>query len=79
MKTKISIILMLGIVVLMVSCRRTKMCVCEGTLNNHQEVLYFNVEHTFHCKDITRSGYETIHDTVHIRSMHNVTCSKYEE
>ena len=63
-----------GLIVLCTGCRRTKICRCDGMYQGKPETLYFNVEHTFHCKDIKRSGYERLQDTLFIRSMHNVTC-----
>lgn len=62
-----------------VSCRRTKTCACNGVLYGKPETLYFDVEHSFHCEDIKRSGYERLQDTIHIRTMHNVTCVDYED
>lgn len=64
--------------VLLPSCRRTKMCECNGMLYGKPEVLYFNVEHSVHCEDISRSGYERLQDTIFIRTMHNITCVDYE-
>lgn len=61
------------------SCRRTKVCECHGTLNGKPEVLYYNVEHSFHCKDLNRAGYERQQDTLFIRSMHNIDCVQMEE
>ena len=60
------------------ACRRAKTCRCEGVYQGKIEVLYFNVEHSFHCADINRSGYERLQDTLFIRSMHNTTCVDYE-
>lgn len=60
-------------------CRRTKTCRCEGTYNGKPEVLFYNVEYTFHCKDINRAGYERQQDSLFIRSMHNITCEDFEE
>ncbi|MBO4752603.1 MAG: hypothetical protein J5526_07670 [Bacteroidales bacterium] len=69
---------MVTMTVLCVGCRRTKICRCDGTLYGKPETLYFNVEHSFHCKDINRAGYERLQDTIFIRSMHNITCDDFE-
>lgn len=60
------------------ACRRTKTCRCEGNLNGKPEVLYFEVEHRFHCKDLNRTGFERQQDTLFIRTMHNLTCVEQE-
>ena len=59
-------------------CRRTKTCRCEGNLYGKPEILYFEVEHTFHCKDLNRAGYERQQDTLFIRTMHNIDCVEQE-
>lgn len=79
MKTKSFFLLAAVMILMSTSCRRTKTCVCEGILYGKPEVVYINVEHNFRCKDVSRMGYETQQDSVFIRSMHNMTCTKFEE
>lgn len=81
MRTSVKYILLVAIVgflVICFGCRRTKICRCNGTYQGKPETLYFDVEHSFHCKDINRTGYERLQDTVFIRQMHNITCEDYE-
>jgi len=80
MRINVKYIILFAVVGLVMcsGCRRTKMCRCSGMYQGKPETLYFDVEHSFHCKDINRSGYERLQDTVFIRSMHNITCEDYE-
>ena len=74
----ISLSLLILAMLLCTSCRRTKICECTGTLNGKPETLYFNVEHSFRCKDLNRTGYERQQDTIFIRTMHNISCVEQE-
>lgn len=75
----ISIVVLLLLAVLVTSCRRTKMCECKGYIDGREQTIYMNVEHSFRCKDISRTGYETLEDSIFVRRMTNLTCQKYKE